>query len=89
MTKKSFLHKSRIILILLSIICLMVALVILRHLATGDDNSPVNEPAYKGRVQHRLLLLASYHSQYYTFAPQIDGLRDSFDQNGIEFDVIA
>ncbi|SDB22659.1 EAL domain-containing protein [Butyrivibrio sp. INlla16] len=88
MTKQSVLQKIRTVFILLSVICLLVAIMFLRQFVTTDDNTSMDGPVYKGEVQHRVLLLSSYTSQYYTFEPQIEGLKQSLDPNGIEFDVM-
>ena len=88
MTKQSTLQKIRIVFIVLSVICLFVAMIFLRQFVTTDDDASMSGPVYKGEVQHRVLLLCSYTSQYYTFSPSIEGLRDSLDPNGIEFDVM-
>ncbi|WP_081675833.1 GGDEF domain-containing phosphodiesterase [Butyrivibrio sp. AC2005] len=88
MTKQSALQKIRIVFILLSVLCLLIAVVFLRQFVTTDDGSSMNGSVYKGEVQHRVLFLASYNSQYYTFEPQIEGLKESFEPNGIEFDVM-
>ncbi|WP_081674203.1 EAL domain-containing protein [Butyrivibrio sp. VCD2006] len=88
MTKQSTLSKIRTVFILLSIICLFVAVVFMRQFVSTDEDSSMSGPVYKGEVQHRVLLLCSYTSQYYTFEPSIEGLKNSLDPNGIEFDVM-
>ncbi|WP_029321059.1 GGDEF domain-containing phosphodiesterase [Butyrivibrio sp. AE3004] len=88
MAKQSTLEKIRVVLIMISVLCLIIAVIFLRQFVTTDEETSMDEPAYKGEVQHRVLLLSSYNSQYYTFDPQIEGLRESFDPNGIEFDVM-
>ena len=88
MTKQSTLQKIRTVFIVLSVVCLLVAIVFLRHLVTTDENSSVNGPVYKGEVQHRVLMLCSYTSQYYTFSPSVEGLSKALDPNGIEFDAM-
>ncbi|WP_081673540.1 MULTISPECIES: EAL domain-containing protein [unclassified Butyrivibrio] len=89
MAKRSILQKVRIVFIALSVLCLIVAILFLRQFVTTDDTSSMTGPVYKGKVQYRVLLIASYNSQYYTFTPQIEGLRESFDPNGIDLDVVC
>ncbi|WP_408071359.1 EAL domain-containing protein [Butyrivibrio sp. JL13D10] len=88
MTKKSALQKIRIVFIILSVLCLVVAVLFLRQFVTKDDKSSMNGSLYKGEVQHRVLLIASYNSQYFTFDPQVRGLKKSFESHGIEFDCV-
>ncbi len=88
MTKQSTLQKVRLVFILISVLSLLVAVWYLRQFVTKDSTLSMGSPIYKGEVQHRVLLLTSYNSQYYTFEPQVEGLREIFEPNGIEFDLM-
>lgn len=88
MTKESALHKIRIVFIILSVLCLIIAVLFLKQFVTKDDNPSMDDFSYKGEVLHRVLLIASYNSQYFTFEPQTTGLKKSLGSHGVEFDVI-
>ncbi len=68
-------------------IILLIAAIVELALATRTDKSAteIQSPAM---VEHRVLLLCSYNSLYFTYDAQITGLKEGLYPNGIEFDVV-
>ncbi len=84
-----FFQRLRILFFILSAVCLILAIFLLRKFALGDSTSSYDLSSdYVENVNHRVLLLCSYNSQYYTYNAQIDGFYQGLYNNGVEFDVM-
>ena len=89
MRKRKVFRRLRYIYLVLSVVCLILAIFFLQKFVTLKDDSSYERPAhYVEEVSHRVLLLCSYDSQYYTYEEQVVGLDEGLCDNGIEYDVM-
>ena len=86
MKRKSVLKVTQIVSLTISIIFLLIAIVLLRHLIVSDNYSSTSAPPVE--VEHRILYICSYNPLYFTYQPQIHGIDRSLFSRGIEYDVI-
>ncbi len=89
MDKKSIFRRLRYVYLFCSILCLVIAILYLRKFTHQEINTSYEAPSdYVEEVTHKVLLLCSYNSQYYTYNEQIDGFNDSLCAHGVEYDVM-
>lgn len=85
MDKKNFFRTVRNTVIGISIICLLIAVILLvKYASIGNSKKEKDELV---EVNHRVLFLSSYNPLYFTYESQIKGLNKSLYPEGVEYDV--
>ncbi|MCR5656637.1 MAG: EAL domain-containing protein [Butyrivibrio sp.] len=88
MTTYSLAQKLRTVFIILSVFCLVAAIIFLRQLTVKNNESAMEKPVYTKEAEHRVLLLSSYNPLYFTYQYHIEGIEESLTAHNIEFDVV-
>ena len=89
MTTYSLAQKLRTVFIILSVFCLVAAIIFLRQLTVRNNENAVAMPDYTKEAEHRVLLLSSYNSLYFTYPFHIEGINESLTSQNIEYDVVC
>mgnify|MGYP002626268738 CR=1 FL=1 len=87
MEKKGLFNKLRSASIILSILCLIAAVVLLLRFVSHEKNENMREQV-PAEVTHRVLFISSFNPLYFTYDAQVRGLEKSLYPKGIEYDVL-
>lgn len=87
MNKRKRYFFYRTVSIVLSVLCLLIAVVFLVKIVANSKSQelPEHTPV---EVGHKVLFLNSYNTLYFNYEAQVKGLNKSLYPNGIEYDVV-
>lgn len=89
MDKKKVLHKTRICVLISSILCLLAAAVLLLKFVSDSTKKPLSAGNHMPTdVVQRVLFISSYNPLYFMYDFQVSGLEKSLYPLGIEYDVV-
>ncbi len=88
MKRQQLYGRIRLAAIMISLTCLLTAVMMIFTLFNDLQSDNAIEPDTPAEVSHRVLFLSSYNPQYFTADDQLAGLKESLYPNGVEFDTV-
>ena len=86
MDKKKILQVTRISAIIIAFVFLLLASFVFLNRFIRDEGVTKIKPISAAEISHKVLYIGSYTPQYFTYAPQKEGLEKILYPRGIEFD---